>query len=60
MYQSLEHSCVFIGKVHAEVEANNRGGEGRWENWKVAMLGFLIGVCNPVCGVTRLNWREKA
>ena len=47
MYQSLEHGYVFIGKVHAEVKANNRGGEWSCEDWKGAMLGFLIRVCNP-------------
>lgn len=57
MYQSLEHDYVFIGKVHGEVEADNRGGEWSCEDWKVAMLGFLIGVCHPYlwCEVTELE-----
>lgn len=57
MYQSLEHGYVFIGKVHAEVKANNRGGEWSCEDWKGAMLGFLIRVCNPYlwCEVTELE-----
>ena len=56
MYQSLEHAYVFIGKVHREVEAN-RGGEWSCKDWKVAMLGFLIGVCDPYlwCEVTELE-----
>lgn len=39
MYQSLEHSYVFVGKVHAEVEANNRLGRGAGKTGKLLCRG---------------------
>ena len=51
-FLSLEfRACVYFYRMHTE-EADNRGGEGSWEDWTADLLGFLMGVCNPY--LTRL------